>query len=143
MSHTCPYNGKHRFPTQSDAVRAARRMNNQHKGLPSVYFCTHCNSWHLTHYSYRDGKYIREYQRQQKQERKKQKTEEEMKIYLETNSPLANIRVDLMPPDSTANANTLRLSIITAAGSTDTFLDINQTMELQEALQIQTRKMIK
>ena len=66
-----------------------------------------------------------------------------MKIYLETNSPLANIRVDLMPPDSTANANTLRLSIITAAGSTDTFLDINQTMELQEALQIQTRKMIK
>lgn len=66
-----------------------------------------------------------------------------MKIYLETESNEANIRVDLMPPDAEQHPCTLRLSIITTNGNLDTFLNINQAMEVQEALQIQTRKMIK
>jgi ribosomal protein L32 len=40
---------KRAYPTRTDARRAKRIMASKKRCVFSIYFCSHCGNWHLTH----------------------------------------------------------------------------------------------
>lgn len=59
MRHYCDEAKKEIFSTRGEAERALRNMRKRKKKIGSVYFCGHCQGYHVTHYSYRYGKNMR------------------------------------------------------------------------------------
>jgi len=55
----CPFCGKECFSSAGDAKKALRNQNKRRRGNGSFYFCQDCNSWHISHHSFRKSKAIK------------------------------------------------------------------------------------
>lgn len=58
----CPRTGKEQFDTRSKAERVARGMKRRKhsKVVPTVYLCSDCRTYHITHYSYQKSRNIQQ-----------------------------------------------------------------------------------
>lgn len=139
----CPESGKLCFPSRQEAERAARNMQSRRKGMPSVYLCNTCHTFHLTHYNYEHCKAVQElrksgYYQPRVPKPPNNRNRKNMVIFTDTDSG-ETLSTDIPNPD---DATQLRLAIVEAGKSTHPILlTYHQALELVESIKIQLGKM--
>ena len=128
----CTVSGKEGYRTRGAALKVAKRMEQAHKGSPSVYLCPACCRWHLTHYSYRD---CHNFTRQPPKRKKKP-----MKIKIETASN-DEVEISIKQTEEEKPRRYIGLMIEDSVNRRAALLTYEQACELVEALKIQIAKL--
>lgn len=139
MKLFCHVNGKERFSTRASALKASRSMEAKNKGTPSVYLCPHCQSYHLTHYSYEESKFLREYVLTPI-EKCKTKKDKDMKIFIDTAYDSCGVCIEVK--NTQDNDQLLSVTCFDGDGNqVQQLFTYQQAIEMDEAIKIQLAKM--